>query len=520
MRMVGRTNTKEPERVRLADVLGSLALAIDLGLGVPSETMLRTALVAVRLARAAGLDEADVAAAYQLALLRFVGCSTTSHETSFVIGDELRIGDLLVATDPEMMPLMTSALSAGKSAAEAQAIVERTFAAMGAGMFLQNHRMHCEAGRLIAIRMRLAPAVLQGLLHAYERWDGQSTQRVAEGEGISLPMRVVQVALVAGMDVPRRTAAEIGVRARLMAGNQLDPELAALLADDPAFFIAGLDGTNLTQAALDADPGGPVWLSGADIDTALSAIADFGDFKSPHMLGHSRRVARVATAAAHAASLPKRDISDIGRAALIHDVGRVGVQAQLLSKVGTLTRAEHERIRLHSYLTERVFADSPTLAPLGALGSSHHERQDGSGYHRGLAAPALSATARLLAAANAWCSLTEARPHRPQMTEAEATIEIAAQAKAGLFDRRAVDAVLTAAGQKGAHTRRSSAVALSEREIEVLRHVTREETNAVIASALGLSPKTVERHVTHIYDKLGVATRAGAAIYALENGLL
>ena len=166
------------------------------------------------------------------------------------------------------------------------------------------------------------------------------------------------------------------------------------------------------------------------------------------------------------------------------------------------------------------FADSPVLAPLGALGSAHHERLDGSGYHRGLAGSSLSGTARLLAAANAWCALTEARPHRPQMTEAEAAAELTTQAKAGLFDRKAVDAVLTAAGQKGARARRAASVTLSEREIEVLRLLSRGGTNAAIADELGLSPKTVERHVTHIYDKLGVTTRAGAAIYALENGLL
>jgi HD-GYP domain-containing protein (c-di-GMP phosphodiesterase class II) len=238
------------------------------------------------------------------------------------------------------------------------------------------------------------------------------------------------------------------------------------------------------------------------------------------MLGHSRRVAAVAGAAARAASLPAGDIAELGRAALIHDIGRIGLQAQLLCKSGELSRAEHERIRLHSYLTGRIFADSPVLAPLGVLGSTHHERIDGSGYHRGLAAPALPATARLLAAANAWCALTEARPHRPQMTEAEAATELSAQVKAGLLDRKAVDAVLTAAGQKGLRTHRAGSIALSEREIEVLRLVSRERTNAAIADALGISPKTVERHVTHIYDKLGIATRAGAAIYALENGIL
>lgn len=106
------------------------------------------------------------------------------------------------------------------------------------------------------------------------------------------------------------------------------------------------------------------------------------------------------------------------------------------------------------------------------------------------------------------------------MTEPEAASSLAAQAQEGLFDRKAVDAVLTAVGQKGAHTRRAASMALSEREIEVLQHVAREETNASIAETLGISPKTVERHVTHIYDKLGMSTRAGAAIYALENGLM
>jgi DNA-binding CsgD family transcriptional regulator len=333
-------------------------------------------------------------------------------------------------------------------------------------------------------------------------------------------MRAVQVALVAAMEAPRRSPEQIGARVRIMAGNQLDPTLAALLAEDPAPFVAGLDAADLSRAVLDAEPGSPVWLSGAGIETALSAIADFGDFKSPHMLGHSRRVASLASAAARAASLPEKDAADIGRAGLIHDIGRVGVQAHLLSKTGQLSLAEHERIRLHSYLTGRVFAGSPELAPLGLLGSSHHERMDGSGYHRGLSAPALSAPARLLAAANAWCALTEPRPHRPQMTANEAAAALSAQARAGLYDRRAVDAVLTAAGQKGARSRRAASSALSEREIEVLRLLSRERTNAAIADQLGLSPKTVERHVTHIYDKLGVATRAGAAVWALENGLL
>ncbi len=510
----------EPERIQRADLLSSLAVAIDIGLGIPMNTMLRTTLIAVRLARAGGHSETDVAAAYYLGILRFVGCSTTSHETSLVIGDELALGDLLVADDHEAMPELTRVLSAGRSAAEAQSILQDTFAAIAGGMFLDNHRQHCEAGRLIAARLGLGPRVEEGLLHAYERWDGQSFQRLADGEAISLPMRVAQVALQASYDSQGFGTDDIARRLRARAGRQLDPRLAELLASDPGHFLADLEGADLHAMALAAEPGGPVWLSGEAIDTALSAIADFGDLKSPHMLGHSRRVARVAEAAATAASLPAADVAEVRRAALIHDIGRVGVQSRLLSKTGALSRSEHERIRLHSYLTGRVFSESPVLGPLGALGSAHHERLDGSGYHRGLAAPAIPATARLLAAANAWCALTEPRPHRQRLTDAEAARNLSGQIVAGLLDRHAVDAVLTATGQKGARTRRAASVALSDREVEVLRHLARQLTNPAIATALGISPKTVERHVTHIYDKTGVTTRAGATLWALENGLL
>jgi HD-GYP domain-containing protein (c-di-GMP phosphodiesterase class II) len=271
---------------------------------------------------------------------------------------------------------------------------------------------------------------------------------------------------------------------------------------------------------LEAEPGDPILLRAGEVDRALTCIADFGDLKSPHMIGHSRRVADVAQGAARAASMSSADVDLVGRAALVHDVGRVGVQSSLLAKPGPLSRAEHERIRLHSYFTERIFAASPVLAPVGALGAAHHERIDGSGYHRGLRASGLSAAARLLAAGNTWCSLTETRPHRPAMTEQEASNALRAQVQEGLLDRNAVDAVITSVGHRGPWTRRTATIALTEREIDVLRLVAREHTNPSIAEALGISPKTVERHVTHIYQKTGVSSRAGAAIHALDNGLM
>lgn len=505
----------DDERIRLAEVLTSLAVAIELGLGVPAETIQRTALVAVRLARAAGLDDDDVIAVYYLAILRYVGCTTTSHHTSQVV-DELALGELLVLTDEEFLPEFQRVVAATRPQLDVRAIA----AGFGGPEMGQHHRNHCEAGELIAKRLELGSHVVDGLTHAYERWDGMSTQQLAHGEGVSLPMRVVHVAWQVGQDSCTRGPADIAQRLQVRSGHALDPALAALAADGIEELVDDLEEGDLTQQLLDTEPGQPRWLSEGEIDRALTCIADFGDLKSPHMIGHSRRVADVARRAARAASMTAADVDVIGRAALVHDVGRVGVQSSLLSKAGPLSRAEHERIRLHSYFTGRVFADSPVLAPIGTLGAAHHERLDGSGYHRGLEASGLSAPARLLAAANHWCSLTEARPHRPAMTEAAAATALSARAAAGEFDRRCADAVLTSVGQRGPRTRRAASIALTDREIEVLRLVARERTNSSIAATLGISPKTVERHVTHIYEKTGVSSRAGAAIHALENGYL
>lgn len=505
--------------VRLVNVLDSLALAIELGLGVPARTVARTAVISERLARAAGHDDEDVVAAFYIEILCYVGCTTTSHDTSQTV-DELGLGGLLVVTDEEFMPELERVLAATMPAADAGGAARAVAGWFARPEMGQHHRNHCEGAELMAKRLGLGPRVVGGLSHVYERWDGVSTQRLAAGEGISLPMRVVHVAWQVGQESTTRGAADIAQRLRLRAGRSLDPVLAGLAADDIGYFLSDLDEGDPAQQLLDAEPGEPIVLTGDEVDRALTCVADFGDLKSPHMIGHSRRVADVAQGAARASSMSPADVDLVGRAALVHDVGRVGVQSSLLAKPGRLSRAEHERIRLHSYFTERIFASNPVLAPVGALGACHHERLDGSGYHRGLQASAMSAPARLLAAANAWCSLTETRPHRPAMSEPEAGSVLRAEAREGLLDRNAVDAVITSVGQRGAWTRRAASIELTEREIEVLRLVAREQTNPSIARALGISPKTVERHVTHIYQKAGVSSRAGAAIYALENGLM
>jgi HD-GYP domain-containing protein (c-di-GMP phosphodiesterase class II) len=176
-------------------------------------------------------------------------------------------------------------------------------------------------------------------------------------------------------------------------------------------------------------------------------------------------------------------------------------------------------VRLHPYLTERVFARSALLRPLATLAGQHHERVDGSGYHRAQRGADLTVPARILGAADVYAALVAARAHRPACTPTEAATALRAEAKAGRLDADAVDAVLAAAGHP-ARRRRTLVGGLTSREAEVLRLLARGASNPEIAAALVISRKTVEHHVEAVYTKLGVHSRSAATLRAMQHGLL
>jgi DNA-binding NarL/FixJ family response regulator len=180
---------------------------------------------------------------------------------------------------------------------------------------------------------------------------------------------------------------------------------------------------------------------------------------------------------------------------------------------------EWDRVRLHPFYTEAVLSKSSALRDLAALAGSHHERIDGTGYHRGSASATISQSARILAAADVYSALIESRAHRPAHGAEAARKLLRQEATEGRLDASAVDAVLAAAGHRW-RDRMSWPRGLSDREVEVLRWVARGYTNKQIARQLSISPRTVQHHVVHVYAKIGVSSRAGAALFAMKHDLL
>jgi HD-GYP domain-containing protein (c-di-GMP phosphodiesterase class II) len=511
------------ERVPAAELIAALSLATDLGLGIELEHGLRSTVFAMRLADRLGVDHETAAQTYYGCLLMHIGCTTNAHVAAEVFGSgseqlSKNLLPVLFGSRREMTGALLRTLAAGRRGPARATAIGRLPKVVRAGPEIGAAAARCEVGEMMVERLGLGASTRRLFPFLQERWDGKGDPGRARGDEIPLAMRIAHVARDADtqLHVGGKQHAIAVVRDR--AGDAFDPEIAACLADAAAEVMALDPGAGAWQPTLDCEPTPRLMLQGDAIDAALAAIGDFADLASPYLAGHSAGVAQVAAAAAAQCSADIGDPRAFRRAALVHDVGRVAVPVRLWQKAGPLTPGEWERVRLHAYYSERVLCRSPFLAALVPVATAHHERLDGSGYHRGTGASGLTPAARLLAAADAYQAMTEPRPHRAAMSSQRAADTIAEEARAGRLDRDAVAALLDAVGQPVPRIERPAG--LTEREAQIIGLLARGLQTKQVARALGISVKTADTHVQNAYRKIGVSTRAAAALFAMEHGLV
>jgi HD-GYP domain-containing protein (c-di-GMP phosphodiesterase class II) len=509
-------------RLRTAELVAALSLATDLGIGEPLEHGLRTTVVAVRLADRLGLEERVRRAVYYVAQLRYAGCTAESHLDAALFGDE-------IAVRAEMLPAMFGSRAElfiaiarkmradeslpGRAAAIARALfqLKSAFSKFAAG--------HCEVTQALALRLGLGPEIQLALGDVFERWDGKGFSESRRGEDVPLPVRLMQIAEDADVQYGLGGVDRAVAVVRERAGSAFDPVVADAFCRNAPELLGGLDAPTIWDEAVAAEPGAPAMLEGAQVDEGLRVLADFADLKSLYMLGHSTRVAALAAAAGGRAGLSATECVTLGRAGLVHDLGRVAISTSIWNKAGPLSHDEEEKVRLHPYYSERVLQRPDLLRQLCAIACRHQERLDGSGYPRGASAGDLSGSHRILAAANAYQAMTESRPHRPAHRSERAAELLREEVRMGRLDGDAVSAVLESGGHEAGELAPPRPAGITEREAEVLALVARGLMTKQIAHQLGISPKTADRHIQHIYEKIGVSTRAGATLFAMRHGL-
>lgn len=502
---------------RLTDIAAVLSLAGDLGHGAPPEHQLRVGVLAARLAVELGLTDDEQRDSFDVAVLRWLGCTATAQPLSAWMGDEVEAHRRAARFAGPVDPLLEILRHAG-AGLPLLARLGVLASAMRAGPAVV-FGSACEASTHMAGRLGYGPGVVAALGVAFERFDGRGWPGRVRADAIPVAAQVAMITedLTTLTEFGDHSSAveEVGRR----AGKHYDPAVVAALTRVAGETAAELEGADAWVLAGSCDPAPERRVPADRVTETLVVVADFVDIKVPGMAGHSRAVAELAAGAAAKLGATNAAVDNLRHAALLHDLGRVTVSNAVWNQPGPLSSADREHVRLCPYRVERFCARSSWLAPLGALGALHQERLDGSGYHRGLAGAALARPARILAAAVCFRAMLEERAHRPASTPAQAATTLRAEASAGRLDPDVVEAVIAAAGQR-ARARKAYPAGLTGREVEVLGLLAQGLPNKQIAATLVVSARTVGHHVEHIYDKIGVATRAGATLFALRNDLV
>ena len=515
----------DDDRIRLAELMAALSLATDLGLGQPLEHGLGVCLAALELAARLGCNSEESSDVYYVALLIHVGCTAAApYFASWVGGDEIHFQSGVQVLGPASEPAedvrhLVRRLADDRPLPERVRLVAKQVVG-GQRQFGLAAANLCEGGRLLARRLHLSEEVARALGQVTARWDGKGVPGGVAGEEILRPLRIVRVAhdFVAVARGRDREAAIEALRRR--RGRGYDPLVVDAVFADPEALVRAADVPDAFGRVLYAEPQPVATISRAGVEVVARAFGEFVDLKLGFLTGHSSRVAELAASAAGALGCSRVEVSAVRAAGFFHDLGRVAVPNGVWDKPGALSGGEWERVRLHPYYTERVLERSPALEPLALLAGSHHERLDGSGYHRGATASQLGVGARLLAVADAYDAMTHDRPYRRAMLPADARSELGEMVGAGTLEKRTVDAVLEAAGAAPLRMRQGHPAGLSDREVEVLRLLAQGRTNKEIAEALVVTEKTAGHHVEHIYAKAGVSTRVGAAMFAMRHDLV
>ena len=509
-------------RVRAAELVGAISLATDLGTGQPLEHALRTAVLAVRLADLAEGSPEELRDAYYVALLHASGCTSNGHEATQFFGEDIEHRAAFFLIDPadvtQVVAFYRAHVAPGRPPEVREQMVEAALA--NPERSADSFAAMCEVAQRFAGWLNLGSGIESSLEFVFARWDGKGWPKGVGGEDLPFSARVLHVArdfslfLTAGGRDDARAVLE------RRTGEAYDPRLVELALSSFDDVLSELDETRMWDHALESEPFPQIYLSDDGIDSGFGAVAALTNLKSPWLREHSTNVADLAEAAAWRLELPAETVALLRRAALAHDLGRVGVSNAIWEKAGPLGFGEWERVRLHPHFTERAFAQSTALASIGRLAGSHHERLDGSGYHRGVRWPSLELPERILAAADAYSAMREARPQRAALEPEAAEAELTREVSEGRLDRDAVAAVLAAAGHRSSIRPGDLPAGLTRRELEVLLALVVGQSNQAIADSLGISAKTVGHHVQHVYQKAGVRSRAAATVWAFENELV
>jgi putative nucleotidyltransferase with HDIG domain len=419
-----QTSTRliESTEIRLSEIMSALSVALDITQGQPEGHCMRTALVGMRLAEALGLPTLDRSALFYALLLKDLGCSSNAAKITYLFGAD----DHLVKRSGRLVNWNRAGESlknCWKQCAPNGSVIEKllrmaAIARNGKEGAQKISEVRCDRGASIARMLHLPEATARAIYELDEHWNGSGFPRSLKGEEISLLGRIcclAQTVEVFFTTYGLSAAMDVAMQRR---GEWFDPTLvdALLGTRGDKTFWEGLMSGDLMDTVSRWEPADAVlWTDENGLDDVAEAFAMVVDAKSPWTYQHSTRVAEIAVGVAEQFGCTPDVLRDIRRAALLHDIGKLGVSNLILDKPGKPTAEEFAQIRKHPDYTEQILRQVDALSTLADVASAHHERLDGRGYHRRLGDEAVPWVGRVLMVADIAEALSAKRPYRDSL---------------------------------------------------------------------------------------------------------
>jgi HD-GYP domain-containing protein (c-di-GMP phosphodiesterase class II) len=405
-------------QLRLSELLGALSYALDMVEGQPPGHCARCCWIGIHIGRELGLDDAQTWELYYTLLLKDLGCSSNAARIcQLFLTDDLAFKHDFMAIDGSIPQVLRFVLShTGLKAGLTERFRTLVNVSLKSGRISRElMETRCDRGAEIARRMRFSEAVAQGIHNLDEHWDGGGQPRGLRAAAIPIYARIALVAQVIdvfhvanGIDAANRE-----VQSR--SGSWFDPQVVAAftrVAQNSQFWDTLCSGS-LQQAIFALEPAQRSSIVDEDyLDDIAAAFAQVVDSKSPYTSGHSERVTLVADLIAEQMGVSAEQRRWLKRAALLHDIGKLGVSNSILDKPGKLDPAEWAVMQMHAVHTRTILSRIAAFGDLADIAAAHHERLDGNGYPLGLRGDQIALETRLITVADIFDALTADRPYR------------------------------------------------------------------------------------------------------------
>ncbi len=411
-----------PKSMSLSEILSAFSFALDMTEGQSPGHSLRACWIGTHLAAAIGLSGAALRDVYYAVMLKDLGCSSNAARVSeLFLGDDraLKSGFKLIGTaEADFAAFVTTNVGVEADAASRDAAIANL--AANAGVILTEFMdTRCTRGADIGRQLRFSEDVATAIAHLDEHWDGSGLPRNLSGDAIHIGGRIALLSQVADVFFSAKGSAAAIAEVQARRGTWLDPALVdafVAMASVRGFWEPLAPGL-IETAIFQLEPASlRVTVDDDYLDDIATAFGQVIDAKSPYTGGHSDRVGRFSDAIASRMGLCASERRVLRRAAMLHDIGKLGVSSTILEKPGKLTDDEWVVMRSHAMLTGEILGRVGVLRDMAMIAASHHERLDGAGYPLALRAEMISLETRIISTADFFDALTADRPYRPAMS--------------------------------------------------------------------------------------------------------